>query len=283
MSEITFVGTGLMGAGLARMTLAAGRRLTVWNRTENKTATLVKEGAHGAATLAEGIAASPVILICIDNYSATRKMLEEAGVLADLEAKILVQVSTGTPGEAREMDEWISGFGVHYMDGAVLAGPETLSGPEGRIILCGPEEAWNEARSVLSTMGTHVRYLGANIRSASALDLAWLCRHYGMFAGVTHGIVICESEGVGLDQYAEVYPDSDYAHHFVRAVHRDRLDETTGTLATWGAAFGQIAKQADDAGIQSGFVDLVSGLFERGIEAGYGDLDIAALAKVLKS
>ena len=117
---------------------------------------------------------------------------------------------------------------------------------------------------------------------ASTLDLAWLCRSYGMFASVSHGAALCNAEGVSLDLYADVFPESDYAHDYVMAIHLDDLKQPTATLQTWGEAFNQIMKHAHRAEIDSRFPDFVSGLFDRAIKAGYGELDVAALAKILK-
>lgn len=282
MSEITFIGMGLMGAGLAKMAQGARKNVTVWNRTPKKMQPLIQDGANGATSLLEAISASPVVLVCVDNYSVTHQIFQQDKALDALQGKILVQMSTGTTKEAEECDQWFTERGVRYIDGAVLAGPDTLNLEHGRVIFAGPEDYYRKAESVLQSLATNASYLGNNIRSASALDLAWLCRHYGMFAGVSHGAALCNAEGVSLDLYADVFPKSDYAHDYVMAIHLDELEQPTATLRTWGKAFEQIKKQAHDADIDSGFPDFVSGLFDRAIKAGYGDLDVAALAKILK-
>jgi len=282
MSEITFIGMGLMGAGLAKMAQGARKTITVWNRTPEKMQPLIQDGANGTTSLLDAISASPVVLVCVDNYSVTRQIFHQDEALDALYGKILVQMSTGTPKEAEESEQWFTEHGVKYIDGAVLAGPDTLNSEHGRVIFAGPEDCYRVAEPVLQSLATNARYVGEKIRSASSLDLAWLCRHYGMFVGVSHGAALCSAEGVSLDLYADVFPESDDAHDYVMAIHLDDLKQPTATLRTWGEAFNQIKKHAHDAEIDSGFPDFVSGLFDRAIKAGYGELDVAALAKVLK-
>jgi 3-hydroxyisobutyrate dehydrogenase-like beta-hydroxyacid dehydrogenase len=48
MSDMTVIGMGAMGAAFARTLLAAGRSVTVWNRTPEKMQPLVALGADGA-------------------------------------------------------------------------------------------------------------------------------------------------------------------------------------------------------------------------------------------
>jgi 3-hydroxyisobutyrate dehydrogenase-like beta-hydroxyacid dehydrogenase len=45
--------------------------VTVWNRSQQKVSAHVARGAKGAATVSNAVQASPVIMICVDNYSAT--------------------------------------------------------------------------------------------------------------------------------------------------------------------------------------------------------------------
>ena len=84
MTELTCVGLGLMGSALARAALTSGHRITVWNRSHGKAEALVSLGAQEVRTFAEALAASPVLLICIDNYVSTRALLETEGQAGQL-------------------------------------------------------------------------------------------------------------------------------------------------------------------------------------------------------
>ena len=76
MSDITVIGLGLMGAALARAMQRAGHDLTVWNRSPAKMQPFIDDGVAGAPDVVSAITASPVILICIDNYAETNTLLQ---------------------------------------------------------------------------------------------------------------------------------------------------------------------------------------------------------------
>ena len=54
--RVALIGLGLMGSGMARRLLGAGFPLTVYNRSPERAAPLVAEGAHSAASPREAAA-----------------------------------------------------------------------------------------------------------------------------------------------------------------------------------------------------------------------------------
>lgn len=282
MTEITMIGLGLMGAGLADQVQRKGHSMTVWNRSPEKMRPFVEAGAEGAGSLADALRASPVAAICVADYDSTRTMFEASGAEEALAGRIVAQLSTGTPNEAAASDEWFRARGARYLDGAVLAGPESLDKDYGRVIFAGPEAHFREAGAVLGAMCRNVTWVGESVRAAPVLDLGWLSRDYGMFLGVTHGVAACEAEGVSLDRLVEVLPRGEYAREYVRHIHEARFDETTATLRTWARAFNLFTRQAADAGLNDEFPRLMSEWFGRALDAGYGEQDVSALVKILR-
>src|ERR1041385_5122373 len=106
MSEVTVIGLGNMGSALARALQDApqGCAVSVWNRSPEKAASLVEKGTVLAPSAAAALAASPIILVCVTNYAAANGILAEA--VTNLAGKVLVQLSTGSPQEARASETW---------------------------------------------------------------------------------------------------------------------------------------------------------------------------------
>ena len=123
MSDITVIGLGKMGLALARTLLGSGHSVTVWNRSSIKSGEIVSEGALLAQTVAAAIEASPIVLVCINNYSTTREIIEFDQTLPKLKNRIFVQLSSGTPQEATESSGWFNKYGAAYLDGAILGSP----------------------------------------------------------------------------------------------------------------------------------------------------------------
>ena len=128
-----------------------------------------------------------------------------------------------------------------------------------------------------------MRYLGQNVRAASVLDLAWLCEAYGRFLALTHAACLCESEDVGVDVLATLFDEDSMARRHADVIHTADFGNCTATLQVWGAALQRIRTQGVDAGINTDFPDLASRLFEKAVDAGYGQENVMALVKVLRS
>ncbi len=283
MSDITVIGLGLMGAALARAIQRAGHDLTVWNRSPAKMQPFIDDAVAAASDVVSAISASPVILICIDNYTVTMAMLKSDEVTPLLAGRTVVQLSTGTPREARESAEWMKAHDVSYLDGAILAGPSEIGTDTSQILLSGEEAAHKSSGGLLQCLGGDVRYLGTNVRAASALDLAWLCVSYGRFMAITHGACLCESEDVGVDLFASLFDEGSTIRGYANVIHSAGFENRTATLHVWDAALQRIRTQGEDAAINTDFPDFVSNLFKQAVDAGYGEENVMALVKVLRS
>ena len=282
MSDITVIGLGLMGAALARALQRAGHDLTVWNRSPAKIQPFINDGVAGAPDVVSAITASPVILICIDNYAVTDALLQSEGILPLLAGRTVVQLSTGTPKEAREASEWMIARDVAYLDGAILCSPKSIATDDAQILLSGDQAAYQRAGQLLKCLGGTVRYLGTNVGAASALDLAWLTTCYGRFMAIIHAANLCKSEGAGLDDFISLFPGDPDIRGYAKVIHEESFHECTATLQVWSAALQRIQQQGVDAGISTEIPDFVAGFFNKAVDAGYGEQNVMALVKVLQ-
>jgi len=283
MSALTVIGLGAMGSALARAFVGAGHAVTVWNRTPQKMAPLVALGAAGAESLHVALTASPVVVICIDSYGATRSLIGSGEVLAALSGRTLIQLSTGSPKEARESEAWLRQSGVDYLDGAIMPYPEGIGEADAQILFAGPQAVYARCQPLLACLGGDVRYLGPNIAAAATLDMALLARDLGGYLGAMHGARACEAEGVDVGTYAALFPDGHGAKRVVEVIHRDAFADPGATINVWDGAVDRIREQALDAGINAELPAFVSGFVKRAIAAGHGEEDIAALIKVLRA
>ena len=282
MSDITVIGLGLMGSVLARTIHQAGHDITVWNRSPEKMQPFIDDGIAAAPDVLAAIKASPNILICIDNYDATQSLLDTDKVMPLLKGRNVIQLSTGTPREAVEAARWMKNREASYLDGAILAGPYDIGKASGQILLSGDEAAYSATSKMLACLGGDIRYLGTNYRAASALDLAWLCESYGRFMAVAHAALLCESEDVGFDQFANLFEEGSRVRRYADVIHTGDFENCTATLQAWRSALNRIQMQGRDSGINTTFPDFVDSLFEKAIDAGYGEQNVMSVVKVLR-
>jgi 3-hydroxyisobutyrate dehydrogenase-like beta-hydroxyacid dehydrogenase len=288
MSDVSVIGLGAMGSALARALLRDGRRVTVWNRTSAKADPLVREGATAAPDPASAVAASPVVLVCVDDYEVTRAILSDHRIRPGLCGKVLVQLSTGTPQEARDAERWARETEAEYLDCAILAYPDQMGTPEAALFVAGAEATFRRCEPALRSLAGGLTYVGEQIGAASALDCAALSFVFGALLGALHGARICEVENLRVDEFgamlAELAPVvSAEVKQVSERIQTDRYDGSQAALRTYAAAAVRLVQQARDGRIDSGFPAYAFGAFQKGMNAGFGGEDLAALIKVMRT
>lgn len=283
MSETTVIGLGAMGTALARCLLRK-RSVTVWNRSPGKADALGVEGAVIASSVAEAIAASPILLICVSDYSATQALFDRRHAIEALKGRIVIQLSTGTPAEAAESLAFFTANKALYLDGAIKAYPAGIGTAEAVILLAGPKDAYERAGPVLHDLVGDPRYLGENVRAPAALDLAWLSRLEGLIMGTLHGAMICESEGIPLAQLIQMMPEGDRSRGLLATIEAGDfvVGPNAGTVSVAAGVIARLQDQATASGINSDFPDLMMAWFERAMAMDCAHLDTAATIKALR-
>lgn len=264
---VSVIGLGLMGTALAKAFLANQHRVTVWNRTPSKCASLAQVGAQVAQSVAEAAEASQVMVVCVSNYAVSTSLLHPSEVSTRLRGKTVVQLTTGTPQDAREAEDWATRHGVAYLDGTIPAYPKDIGTPEGVIFYAGSQAVFTATRPVLQSLGGHPFFVGENIRSASVLDASLV----GSFAAGTmlaflHGAAICEAAAIPLDTYLSaalkhVMPGlvTDNMRMGVEMITKGSYAVSQAALDTWAAGIGHFVQVCRDAGVDSIYLEGVLG------------------------
>ena len=286
MTDISLIGIGAMGSALAMALINAGRKVTVWNRTAEKLAPLIKVGATASNTPAQALAASPVVIICLPSYSATAELFADQAAAGKLSGRTVIQLSTASPKEAGDAEKWFAEQGAFFVAGAILCWPGNIGTESGKIVVAGPQTVFDRCEVDLRTLAGGLRYLGTNIRAPSTVDLAFLSRTLGIVFGSIHGALVCEAEGVPVSEFTAILPPGDRAVPLTETINAGTFDTISAAGASvdvaW-AAVSQMQRQARDAGINSELPDLMATWVKRAQAAGYGAQETAAVIKPLRS
>ena len=286
MSDVTVIGLGAMGSAIANAFLNASYDVTVWNRSPVKMDPFRHSGAECAVTVAEAGAASPVVVICIDDYKSTWNLFEEHGLGETLQGKTLLQFSTGTPKEARDTEIGAKAHDTNYLDGALLAYPREI-GKDGIIAIAGDEQIYAGISRLLAALSTNVRYLGPTIGASAALDVAVLSYYVCTHLGLIHSALVCESEGVPPELLASTIIDSQPSdageiEHLGAALSNNEFSEPGASIGVFSNVLDRILSQAKDADIDSSIPEFANKLYKKGIDSGLADEEVVALIKLLR-
>ncbi|MBV8514064.1 MAG: NAD(P)-binding domain-containing protein, partial [Acidobacteria bacterium] len=126
---VAVIGTGRMGSALATALHNKGFATTVWNRSAAKAEPLSRLGIRIAPSLLDAVLHADIIIVNITNYDATRKLFDTPELVSALRGKALVQLTTGIPDDARQMQSWAQSLGMEYLDGAIISYPVDIGKP----------------------------------------------------------------------------------------------------------------------------------------------------------
>ncbi|WP_433463224.1 NAD(P)-dependent oxidoreductase [Spirillospora sp. CA-128828] len=279
-TSVTVLGLGLMGSALAEALLRDGRTVTVWNRSHAKADPLVAKGAVKAETAAEAISASPLVIVCLSVYA------DAEGILGDAAGRTIVQLTNGTPRQARALADRVTGQGGRYVDGGIMAVPPMIGRPEALILYSGDEEAFEEHGETLAVLG-RPQFLGGDPGLAPLFDLALLDAMYGMIAGFQHAVALVRSEKVPATTFEPMatawltammasFPEQ------ARAVEAGDFATRVSSVATSQVAFPGLIETSRDQGVDPGHLPALRDLFDRAVAEGHGDDGLARLITLLE-
>lgn len=287
MNHVTVVGLGKMGTALAEAFLRAQLKVTVWNRTQLRSTPLAARGASVALSLSDAIVAADVIVICLSDYAAWDALASDPDISGALAGRTVIQLSSGTPQQARDGAARADAQGIAYLDGAVLAAPSSMGTQAARILVSGSQAVFEAKQALLAALGS-VRFVGQSPGAAAALDCAALTNSMMSIVALIHGIAVCESEGVDPAQLVAMTTACDsartgYMRAIAAAISGRNYDETQASLATWAAVAHHLNDISATNHVAADVPELLCGLFDRAIGRGFGDKDIAALMEVIRA
>ena len=204
-------------------------------------------------------------------------------MLEPLSGRTLVQLSTGTPAEARDLSSWLATHGVNVLDGAIMPYPDGIGAEDAQILFAGSADLYKSCKPILDCLGGDLRHVSEDVGAAAVLDMALLTHQLSNYLGVWHGARACEAEGLGVDVFASMLPPDDPAAHLAWRIHRADYDNPGATLEVWNAALDRIVEHAQAANINRETPELISSLFRRAIALGHGKRDIATVIEVLRA
>ncbi|MGW0604282.1 NAD(P)-dependent oxidoreductase [Streptomyces sp. NPDC002640] len=284
-TALSLLGLGSMGSALARSWLAAGYRLTVWNRTPARAEALAARGATVAGDAAEAVAANTLVVVCLLDDDTVGETLADV----DLTGRDVVNLTTGTPAQARARAEWALARGARYLDGGIMAVPPMIGVPEagGHVLYSGSREVFEAHRRTLAVPAGTV-HVGEDAGFAALHDVALLSAMYGMFAGIAHAFALVREESVDPAAFAPMLVDwlvamapaaHETAGHLASGDYREGV---VSPLAMQVAGTQTLLSTAEQQGVSPELLAPYFGLMRRRLERGSGDEGLSGVVDLLR-
>ncbi|MFC8504994.1 NAD(P)-dependent oxidoreductase [Streptomyces sp. NPDC057411] len=283
-TPVTVIGLGQMGAALAGAFLDAGHPTTVFNRTPGKAAPLVERGAVLAGTVAEAVAAGELVVVCVLDYPAVRSLL--APVAAELRGRVLVNLTSGSPEQAREEAAWAAGHGIGYLDGGIMTTPPGIGDSASMILYAGGAGLLAEHRPALEVLGDPVD-LGTDAGLASLYDAGLLGLMWSVFGGWLHATALTGADGVSAKEFTAVAVRSLGTMAWFMTTYAEQVDagEYPGddaTLDVHVASIAHLLHAGEERGIDDRLPRLHLEMMKEAVAAGHGGDSYARIIEAFR-
>ena len=163
MSNIGFIGLGVMGRPMAANLIAAGHHLFLRTRRSVPEA-LVKAGGIVCATGKEIAEKSEIVIVMAPDTPDVEDILFGKGGVSEglSKGKIVVDMSSISPIATKEFAKRVKALGADYLDAPVSGGEVGAKAASLTIMIGGPESAFERVKPIFETLGKNITLVGGN-------------------------------------------------------------------------------------------------------------------------
>jgi 3-hydroxyisobutyrate dehydrogenase-like beta-hydroxyacid dehydrogenase len=308
--KVAFLGTGIMGAPMARNLARAGHPVALWNRTREKAeraaaaiaalrndraashskdvamhndhaATQQCAAARVARDPADAVDGAEVVVTMLADPAAVMAVLEGGGALAAMQrGAVLVDMSTVDPGTSRQLAGAARGRGLGFLD-APVSGSRAPAEEGTLLILAGGDPAeLARARPVLEAMGRVLHVGDAGAGASLKLVVNSLGAH--MLAGLANALVLAARLGLDPSRALEAIQAGPFRapvhdRHGGRILDGEFAPDFTLALMRKDQELALAAGSA--AGYEMPTLGAIVEVIRAATEDGHGGEDLAALVR----
>lgn len=283
---VALLGVGRMGTAFVERWSAAGREVTVWNRTASAAEQLRSDLVRPAESIVDAVAdAGVVVTMLIDGPALRSVLIDHGGLDAISPTAVLVDLSTVDVESSAAIAEAAATHGVGYVRGAVSGTPAVVRAGNAALLLSGPAEAIEAAEPVLSEIAPAHAVVG-EADEARVVKLAINAMLAGTTELLAEATVLAEASGIERGVFLDALSASVLASPFLgykgaalRAANYAATFTTDGLVKDVRLALAQ----ADAVGVPAPAVGVALERLLAARDAGYGDDDFLSLFRVQQS
>ncbi len=196
-NSIGWVGTGIMGSPMCGHLIRAGYRAFVFNRTKDKAAELLNEGAIWCDSPFE-VARNAHVIFTIVSYpnDVEEVYFGERGLFSGSPSGLVfVDMTTTEPTQARQICQKALDLGCEFLDAPVSGGDVGALKGELSIMVGGDEKVFDSLKPLFELMGKNIVYHGG----AGSGQHAKICNQItvaGVMIGVCENLIYCKKAGI---------------------------------------------------------------------------------------
>jgi 3-hydroxyisobutyrate dehydrogenase len=275
--RVAVLGTGIMGAPIARNLRAAGHEVRAWNRSAEKAQALADHGVEPSDDIRSAVQGADVVVTMLSDGAAVEEVAGEA-LSAMQDDAALVQLSTIGHEATERLVEASERAGVPLVDAPVLGTKGPAEQAKLIVLASGPEDVRERVQPVFDAIGAKTLWLGG-AGAGSRLKLVvntWLL---ALTQGLAEAIALAEALEVDPQTFLDAIDGGPMGPPYANLkgklmIEREFPPSFPLELALKDARLALAA--AEEKGLRLGVLAAVVEQMERAVEAGHGREDMAA-------
>lgn len=285
MTQIGFVGLGMMGSRIVKRLLDRGYSVSGYNRTPAKVQTLVNDGMQLCTSPREVAQAADIIFSMVSDTAALSAVTEGAdGILAGLSAgKIYVDMSTVSPRLIRDLAQQVSAAGAHMLEAPVSGSIPAAEGGTLVMFVGGEAETLERVRPLFELISQKIVHMGSNgqgISTKIAINMSLPIQLIALFEGV----LLAERSGVSREVALDALlnsviasPSLKYRAPFIFNMPK----EVWFNVAMMEKDIRLAMELGEELGVPLASAQLTYDMLSKARAMGYSEEDFAVLFKVV--
>lgn len=202
---VAVLGTGIMGAAMARNLLGSGLPVRAWNRTRARAEALVADGAYCAGSPADAVTGADVVLTMLNDGPRVLAAMREA---SEGLAPGAVWAQSATVGDAAtaELADFARQHGLTFVDAPVLGTKQPAEAGQLVVLAAGPQSARGILAPVFNAVGVRTTWVDDDGSTGAASRLKLVLNSWiGALMHAT-GETLALARGIGVDP--QIFLDS---------------------------------------------------------------------------
>jgi 3-hydroxyisobutyrate dehydrogenase len=283
-TKVAVLGTGIMGAAMARNLLREGVEVRAWNRSREKAEPLKEDGAEVTGSPADTARGADFLLTMLADAEAIDEAVAGDVLPALAEGGVWLQMSTvGEDGSGR-LAEMANEHGVPYVDAPVLGTRQPAEQGQLVVLASGPEDVRERSEIIFDAVGSKTIWLG-EAGAGSRLKLVtnnWIVGLLGVHAET---IAFARSIGVDPSKFLETIEGGPLGLPYAQLKGNMMIEEDFPTSFSARLArkdTGLVLGTAQAHDLRMPVAEAVAARFDEAIKAGHGEEDMAAVYRAAK-
>jgi 3-hydroxyisobutyrate dehydrogenase-like beta-hydroxyacid dehydrogenase len=275
-----------MGLPIARNLLRAGHELTIYNRTRSKAEALASEGARVADSLAEACTLEVVITMLADDAAVEQTAFGDGGLVNTLaRGGVHLSLSTISTALSRRLTKAHTARGQSFIASPVFGRPDAAEAARLVVVAAGPAEAIARVRPLLEAIARKVFIIGSEAYSANAVKLAGNFLIASTLETLSEAFTLARKSGVEPARFLEILNGSFFQspiyENYGKIILGEKFSPPGFALRLGLKDVRLVLAAAEEAAVPMPVASVIRDHFVSGVARGWGDMDWAALAKVV--